>query len=46
MKKVVPVELLSQIVNALATMTGLSYVQVQTLIDEINKCEVYEVKKK
>jgi len=46
MKKIVPIELLNKIVNALATMTGLSYIQVQGLVDEINKCENFEDKKK
>lgn len=46
MKKIVPIELLNNIVNSLVVMTGLSYVQVQGLIEEINKCEVYPEKEK
>jgi len=44
MKKIVPIELLNKIVNALVLMTGLSYVQVQEIIDAVNKCEVYKEK--
>lgn len=45
MKKLVPIELLNNIVNALVVTTGLSYVQVQKFIEEINKCEVYKEEK-
>jgi len=42
MKKVVSEELLTKIVNALVTMAGLPYIQIQNLIDEINKCPEYK----
>lgn len=46
MKKIVPIELLEKIVNSLVVMNGLSYIQIQNLIDEINKCEVLKEKEK
>lgn len=46
MKKIIEIDLLTKIVNALVSMSGLSYIQVQSLIDEINKCPNYEEKKK
>jgi len=45
MKKIVPVELLEKIVNALVVMSGLPYIQIQNLINEINKCEVLKEEK-
>jgi hypothetical protein len=42
MKKIVPVELIADIANALVSMTGLSYIEVQRLIDRLNQTKVYE----
>jgi len=42
MKKIITTELLDKIINSLAVMTGLSYIQVQNLIKEINQCPNYE----
>lgn len=38
MKKIISVELLNSIITALVNMSGLPYVQIQGLIEEINKC--------
>lgn len=46
MKKI-SVDLLTRIANALASMTGLSYLQVQAFLNEMGKLEdVEEVKDK
>lgn len=37
MNKIISVELLNRVANALASMTGLSYIQVQGLLNEIGK---------
>jgi hypothetical protein len=42
MKKIVDTELLEKIVNSLVVMSGLPYIQIQGLIDQINKCPNYE----
>lgn len=42
MKKIIDVELLEKIVNALVMMSGLPYIQIQGLINDINKCPNYE----
>lgn len=42
MKRIISTELVQRIANALATMTGLSYVQVQQLINELSQLEEYK----
>ena len=38
MIKIISVELLNSIITALINMSGLTYVQIQGLIDEMQKC--------
>jgi len=46
MKKIISVELIQRVADSLANMTGLSFIQVRQLINELSQLPEYKEKEK